>query len=151
MNSRNLDRLENQANRFAGAFLLPRRTFAREIANTTVDYLLSLKGRWRVAVAAMIYRCKELGILNTDQVKYMWKQMNARGIRMREPLDNAFALSKPTVLGSAVQMLIDNKVKLPAEIAEDVLLNASDVESLCSLPAGSLQNKVLSFPKLRQV
>ncbi len=36
--------------------------------------------------------------------------------------------------------------KLPAEIAEDVLLNASDVELLCCLPAGSLQNKVLSFP-----
>ena len=151
VNSRNLDRLENQANRFAGAFLMPRRTFAREIANTTIDYFLSLKGRWRVAVAAMIYRCKELGILNADQVKYMWKQMNARGIRKREPLDNAFMLSKPTVLSAAVQMLIDNKVKMPAEIAEDVLLNASDVESLCSLPAGSLQNKVLSFPKLRSV
>ena len=50
-----------------------------------------------------------------------------------------------------MQMLIDNKVKLPAEIAEDVLLNASDVESLCSMPAGSLQNKVVSFPTLRQV
>jgi hypothetical protein len=60
-------------------------------------------------------------------------------------------LSKPTVLGSAVQMLIDTRGKLPTEIAEDVLLNANDVESLCSLPAGSLQNKVLSFPTLRQV
>lgn len=151
VNSRNLDRLENQANRFAGAFLLPRRTFAREIANTTIDYFLSLKGRWRMAVAAMIYRCKELGILNTEQVKYMWKQVNARGIRKRELLDSAFALSKPTVLGSAVQMLIDNRIKLPGEIAEDVLLNASDVEVLCSLPAGGLQNNVLSFPTLRQV
>jgi Zn-dependent peptidase ImmA (M78 family)/DNA-binding XRE family transcriptional regulator len=151
VNSRNLDRLENQANRFAGAFLMPRRAFAREIANTTIDYFLSLKGRWRVAVAAMIYRCKELGILNPDQVKYLWKQMNARNIRKREPLDNAFSLSKPTVLASAVQMLIDSKVKLPAEIAEDVLLNAADVESLCSLPAGSLQNKVLSFPTLKSI
>lgn len=151
VNSRNLDRLENQANRFAGAFLMPRRTFAREIANTTIDYFLSLKGRWRVAVAAMIYRCKELGILNADQVKYMWKQMNARNIRKREPLDNAFALSRPTVLGSAVQMLIENRVKMPAEIAEDVLLNAADVESLCALPAGTLQNKVISFPTLRSV
>ena len=50
-----------------------------------------------------------------------------------------------------MQMLIDNKVKLPTEIAEDVLLNPSDVESLCSLPAGSLQKKVLSFPTLRSV
>lgn len=146
VNSRNLDRMENQANRFAGAFLMPRRTFAREIANTTIDYFISLKGRWRVAVAAMIYRCRELGILNADQVKYLWKQMNARGIRKKEPLDNAFPLSKPTVLASAVQMLIDNKIKSPTQIAEDIVINAADVESLCSLPAGTLQNKVLAFP-----
>jgi Zn-dependent peptidase ImmA (M78 family) len=123
VNSRNLDRMKNQANRFAGAFLMPRRTFAREIANTTIDYFMSLKGRWRVAVAAMIYRCKELGILNPDQVKYLWKQMNARGIRKKEPLDNAFALSRPTVLASATQMLIDNRIKLPAQIAEDLVMN----------------------------
>lgn len=52
-------------------------------------------------MAAMIYRCKELGILNPDQMKYLWKQMNVRGIRKKEPLDNAFALSRPTVLASA--------------------------------------------------
>lgn len=62
--------MENQANRFAGAFLMPRRTFTHEIVNTTIDYFLSLKGRWRVAVAAMIYRSKELRILNADQVKF---------------------------------------------------------------------------------
>ena len=45
-------------------------------------------------------------------------------------------------------MLIDSKIKLPAEIAEDVLINAADVESLCSLRAGTLENKVLTFPTL---
>jgi hypothetical protein len=81
----------------------------------------------------------------------MWKQMNVRGIRKREPLDNAFQLTKPTVLGSAAKMLIDGRIKMPAEIAEELLLNAEDVESLCSLPKGTLQNKVLSFPTLRSV
>jgi Zn-dependent peptidase ImmA (M78 family) len=113
--------LAARRNRFAGAFLMPRRTFAREIANTTIDYFMSLKGRWRVALAAMIYRCKELGILNPDQVKYLWKQMNIRGIRKKEPLDNAFALSRPTVLASAAQMLIENRIKLPRQIAEDLV------------------------------
>jgi Zn-dependent peptidase ImmA (M78 family)/transcriptional regulator with XRE-family HTH domain len=146
VNSRILDRLESQANRFAGAFLLPRRTFAREIANTSIDYFISLKGRWRVAAAAMVYRCKELGILNPYQVKYLWRAMNARGIRKKEPLDTAFPLSKPTVLASAVNMLIENGVKLPAQIAEELLLSPEDVESLCSMPAGTLQrNKVVQF------
>jgi Zn-dependent peptidase ImmA (M78 family) len=121
------------------------RTFAREIANTSIDYFMSLKGRWRVAVAAMIYRCKELGILNPDQVKYLWKQMNARGIRKKEPLDNAFPLSQPTVLASATQMLIDNRIKVPTQIAEDLVMNAADIESICALPSGTLQNKVVAF------
>jgi Zn-dependent peptidase ImmA (M78 family) len=121
------------------------RTFAREIANASIDYFMSLKGRWRVAVAAMIYRCKELGILNPDQVKYLWKQMNARGIRKKEPLDNAFPLSQPTVLASATQMLIDNRIKVPTQIAEDLVMNAADIESICALPSGTLQNKVVAF------
>jgi Zn-dependent peptidase ImmA (M78 family)/transcriptional regulator with XRE-family HTH domain len=145
VNSRILDRLENQANRFAGAFLMPRKTFAREVANTSIDYFLSLKGRWRVAAAAMIYRCKELSILNPYQVKYLWRQMNARGIRKKEPFDTAFPLSKPTVLASAIGMLIDAKVKLPAQIAEELVLNSEDIESLCSIAPGTLQNKVVAF------
>jgi Zn-dependent peptidase ImmA (M78 family)/transcriptional regulator with XRE-family HTH domain len=145
VNSRNLDRMESQANRFAGAFLMPRRTFTREIANTNINYFMSTKERWRVAVAAMIYRCKELGILNADQVKYLWKQMNARGIRKKEPLDNAFPLSPPTVLGSAANMLIENGIKLPTEVVEDLLLNANDVEAICGLTPGTLQNKIVPF------
>lgn len=143
VNSKNLDRMESQANRFAGAFLLPRQTFAREIANTSIDYFISLKGRWRVAVAAMVYRCKELSILNPHQVKYIWKQMNARGIRKREPFDTAFPLSRPSVLASAVAMVFEGGLKLPSQIAEELALNAADIESLCALPPGTLQNKVV--------
>jgi hypothetical protein len=46
-------------------------------------------------------------------------------------------------------MLIESKIKPPAGIAEDVLLNASDVESLFALPPGALQNKVVAFPRHR--
>jgi hypothetical protein len=50
-------------------------------------------------------------------------------------------LSKPTVPASAVNMLVENGVKLPAQVAEQLLLNPNDVESLCSLQAGALQRK----------
>ncbi len=143
VNSKILDRMESQANRFAGAFLMPRSTFPREVANTSLDYLFSLKGRWRVAVAAMVYRCKELSILNTYQVKYIWRQMNARNVRKREPLDTAFSLSKPTVLASAVEMLLDANVKSAAQIIEELALNSQDIESLCGLSPGRLHQKVV--------
>jgi Zn-dependent peptidase ImmA (M78 family)/transcriptional regulator with XRE-family HTH domain len=96
--SDNLTRIERQANYFAGCFLLPRETFAREVISTSVHYFLKLKERWRVSVAAMIYRCKELGILNPNQVSYMFRQLTAKGMRKREPLDTAFKTEAPTVL-----------------------------------------------------
>jgi Zn-dependent peptidase ImmA (M78 family)/DNA-binding XRE family transcriptional regulator len=145
VNSKILDRMEHQANRFAGAFLMPRKTFAREVASTSIDYLLLMKGRWRVAVAAMVYRCKELQILNSDQVKYIWKQMNARNIRKKEPLDTAFPLSKPTILGTAVGMLIEAKIRLPSQIGEELCLNSQDIESLCAVDPGTLENKVVTL------
>jgi hypothetical protein len=49
------------------------------------------------------------------------------------------------VLASAAQMLIDNKIKLPTQIAEDLVMNADDIESICALPPGTLQNKVVVF------
>ena len=55
------------------------------------------------------------------------------------------ALTRPTVLASATQMLIDNRIKLPAQIAEDLVMNADDIESICALPSGTLQNKVVAF------
>jgi Zn-dependent peptidase ImmA (M78 family) len=143
VNSKILDRMESQANHFAGAFLLPRRTFSSEVANTSLDYLLSLKGRWRVAVAAMVYRCKELGILNPYQVKYLWKQMNARNMRKREPFDTAFPLSRPVVLSSAFEMIVRAKKKSPTEVVEELALNCADIESLAALPQGSFDNKVV--------
>jgi hypothetical protein len=71
--------------------------------------------------------------------------MNARGIRKKEPLDTAFSLSKPTVLASAIGKLIEAKIKMPSEIAEELFLNAEDIESLCAVPSGTLQNKVVTL------
>lgn len=143
VNSKNLDKIEKQANRFAGAFLLPRKQFSAEVANTSIDYFFFLKQRWRVAVAAMVYRCKDLNILKPHQVQYIWKQMNIRNIRKKEPLDNAFSLPPPTILATGIRMLIENQVRSKAEIVGDLALNPSDLESLCGLEPDELHTKVV--------
>ena len=141
--SKNLDKIERQANRFAGAFLLPRQRFASEVANTSIDYFMMMKQRWRVAIAAMVYRCKDLGILNATQVQYIWKQMNIRRIRRNEPLDNAFSLPLPTVLATGLRMLIEQGVQSKADIVDTLALNSFDVESLAGLEREELQTKVV--------
>ncbi|MBV8824893.1 MAG: ImmA/IrrE family metallo-endopeptidase [Bradyrhizobiaceae bacterium] len=138
-----LNKLERQANYFAAAFLLPRATFAREVISTSVHYFLKLKERWRVSVAAMIYRSRDLAILSKSQVEYLWRQLSARGMRKEEPLDRTFAVEKPTLLFAALKMLVQNGVRTRADILDSLNLNPEDVESICAAETGFLAQTVV--------
>src|ERR1700730_2028235 len=141
----NLSKLERQANYFAGAFLLPRETFSREIISTSIHYFLKLKERWRVSIAAMVYRCKELGILSRSQVEYLWRQLSARGMRKEEPLDKIFKVERPSLLSSALNMLVEHGVQSRAEIRDALNMNAKDLESICGTPTGFLDDAVVQL------
>jgi Zn-dependent peptidase ImmA (M78 family)/DNA-binding XRE family transcriptional regulator len=147
--SENLTLIEKQANRFAGAFLLPQESFSREVLGTSINHFLFLKEKWGISIAAMAYRCKDLGILNSDQHSYLMKQLNVRKIRTQEPLDEIFAVRQPNVIGASIRLLLDNGVKSKSEIVEALALNASDIESLGGLPRGHLETTVVQFkPRL---
>lgn len=153
VNSNNINKLERQANRFAGAFLLPRRSFPKEVISTSVNYFINLKSRWRVSIGAMVYRCKDLGILNEYQVKYLWRQMNVLGIRKTEPLDDQYIVSDPKILRVALEMLVDNKIQSREDIENSLSLNGDDIESLTGMSSGWLSaDKIIQFvsrPTLR--
>lgn len=143
VSSDNLAAIERQANYFAGAFLLPRKAFPQEVLSTSIDYFLELKGRWRVSVQAMIYRCKDLGILSKNQVSYLWRQLNNRNMRIVEPLDDVFEPERPSVLFAALEMLIKNGVQSRAQIVDALKLNAADIESISGASPGFLDSKVV--------
>lgn len=148
--SENLSLIERQANYFAGAFLLPRRAFAQEVISTSIDYFLELKARWRVSVQAMIYRCKDLGILSKHQVSYLWRQIAQRNMRTVEPLDDSFEPERPTILNAALAMLIQNGVQTRAQVIDVLKLDPSDVESLACSPTGFLDTSKIITLKLRR-
>jgi Zn-dependent peptidase ImmA (M78 family) len=143
--SENLRAIERQANYFAGALLLPRASFVREVISTSLDYFIELKRRWRVSIGAMVSRCKDLHIFNQAQVSYLWRQMSQRNMRKLEPLDDAFEPERPTLLAAALNMLVEHRVQSRAQILDSLLLNPSDVESLCSTEKGFLDDKVVQL------
>lgn len=151
LDAKNLDRVEKQANRFASAFLMPQESFGSEIIGTSLNYLLSLKLRWNVAVAAIGYRAKDLGILTKHQYGYLLRQMNAKGIRRNEPYDEDITTSKPSLISHAVRMLVDHGVQSKAQIASALAKNPKDIEAICGLPSGFLDNKVVSLADVIQV
>lgn len=145
VDSDNLSRIEKQANRFASAFLMPRESFSQDVFGTSIAHFRALKAQWGVAISAMAYRCKDLRIMSQDQHSYLMRQMNYHKIKIIEPLDNAFSLSKPTLLRQAVEMLVEHGVQSRAQIEAALGLNLRDVERLCGLPAGYLDTRVVKL------
>lgn len=139
----NLDMIEKQANRFASAFLLPRESFSREVLGSSLAYFKSLKSRWGVAIAAMAYRSRDLGILSENQYSYLFRQMNAQRIRKVEPLDDMFPVNRPTVLGEGLRMLVEHGVHSRSQIEASLSLNLRDVEAIAGLDHGYLDQRVV--------
>lgn len=135
-----LKRIEREADRFAGAFLLPQRSFPNEVYTPRLDSFLNLKKRWRVSIQAMIYRCADLGIFDSDQTLNLRKQISFRKWRTKEPYDdpNIIPLEQPRLLRRAVELILEGGRRHPEEILNDLALRPRMIEALYNLPEGTL-------------
>lgn len=133
-----LKRIEAEADSFAGAFLLPRRSFLNEIYTSKLDAFVELKRRWKVSIQSMIYRCRDLEIIDSDQFTNLYKQISYRKWRKKEPLDdpNILPLEQPKLLRRAVELMLEGGRKHPDEILSDLNFSALIIEGFCNLPSG---------------
>ena len=138
---------EQQANDFASAFLLPKETFIKEIGvfADKLNYYIELKKKWKVSVAAMIRRSKNLGLITYDKYQALMRQMQKLGIRKSEPFDDVLVTAQPSLLKTAVEMLINDNVLTAKEILRELSdeynlsLYSEDVETLLGLNRGPLK------------
>lgn len=139
-----LKAIEREANRFASAFLLPRRSFPNEVYTPRLDAFVDLKRRWKVAIQAMVYRCKDLGIFDEFQVTNLYKQISFRKWRTKEPLDDpsVLPLEQPKLMAQVTKLVLQSGRKAVDELCVDLSLNPSLIETLCSLPAGTLKSAI---------
>ena len=143
--------MEHQGHRFASAFLLPETGFTRELYAASLDGFLALKPRWKVAVAAMIMRTEDLGIVTESQARRLWINMSRRRWRKEEPLDDRLVPEQPRLLRRSIEMLIESGVKTPSQIVQDLCLGTQDIEALANLPTGALSADNQTEPKLKPV
>ena len=151
---------EKQAHDFAAAFLLPAETFGADArANpTSLLYYKQLKRKWKVSIAAMIRRAKELEIISPESYAMLICQMQKRGQRREEPLDDVLITASPALLKTSVMMLLQEQVftaeEFMAELAKEQELSiyASEVEYLLDLPNGTLTpNNIIDLRRTLQL
>lgn len=81
---------EAQANRFAGAFLIPRHSFFREFprgAGGRLDWdgMLRMKKDWGLSLAAILHRAVDLNIIGADTYRWSQARLAQLGWKKREP------------------------------------------------------------------
>jgi Zn-dependent peptidase ImmA (M78 family)/transcriptional regulator with XRE-family HTH domain len=125
-----LHKVEREADRFASAFLLPAATYSLEIFSTRLGAFVELKRRWKVSIAAQIFRCLDLSILSDMQALNLRKQLSAHHWRKREPLDDVLPIEKPSLMEKALRLLLDHHVRSVSDILDGIRLSRPTVEAL---------------------
>jgi Zn-dependent peptidase ImmA (M78 family)/DNA-binding XRE family transcriptional regulator len=148
-----LKAIEKEADRFAAAFLLPRRSFPNEVYSPRLLAFVDLKKRWKVAIQAMIYRCKDLGIFDERQVTNLYKEISRKRWRTSEPLDgpDGLAFEQPLLLRKITELVIDSGKLSPDEVKAAIRLSPEWIGALAGIPPSllTMDEKTLVEPTLK--
>lgn len=130
-----LKEIESEADRFAGAFLLPRKSFPNEVYSSRLMAFVDLKRRWKVSMQAMIYRCKNLGIFDDQQVTNLYKQLSFKKWRKTEPLDGPLGLplEEPILLRKISEVVLDGGRMAKDEVKAALGFSPRIIEQLLGL------------------
>ncbi|MBN3779322.1 ImmA/IrrE family metallo-endopeptidase [Burkholderia sp. Ac-20345] len=129
---------ESQANRFASAFLMPRRYFAAECRtamrgsrlNWTV--LADIKVRWGVSKAAILYRGRQLGVFTDEQYRSGVIGMTRRGEARSEFEDKDMPLESADLITDGIQVLRDAFGISRTALAQEMKVQTSLLDELLS-------------------
>lgn len=118
------ENMEEEADRFASAFLMPERDISADFDHVTLSRLAQLKPYWRVSIAALIRRARDLNKISERQYRSLYEEMGKMGYRTREPLP--IPIEKPTLLHEIVANHITELKYSVGEVAKLVSLNEDE-------------------------
>ncbi|WP_321207626.1 ImmA/IrrE family metallo-endopeptidase [Paraburkholderia nemoris] len=120
--------LEREANAFASAFLMPRKSvlaYAPRVA--TLPGLVRAKHHWKVSVAALNYRMHALGLTSAWVYRTLCIQLAEAGYRTNEP--EPMAHEKSQMLEKAFKVLRDEGTSR-SDVARALAISPKEIDSL---------------------
>ena len=133
-------RIEEQAHRFAGAFLLPLEPFAEDFFSADLDTLVAIKPKWKVSIAMMITRASRAGLIDDSTARRLWINSSRRGWRREEPYDDVMEVEEPRLLRRSFELILQNGTQTAEDVVARLALSLPDVESLAGLTRGFLSD-----------
>ena len=124
--------MEDEANRFAAALLMPAQDIRQYFVGRRIDIplLAAMKPEWRVAMQAILMRAKSLQLIERNQEEYLWKLISMRRWRTREPVELDFEIEQPSVMPSLFKVYRSTLDYTVEEASQLFHLHKSDLEDL---------------------
>lgn len=120
--------VEDEANRFASSFLMPKDGVLFSVSRTpTVQDLLEMRRYWRVSVAAMAYRAHAVGLLSEWHYREAMVEISKRGWRTEEP--DGIPREQSQVLQKVLVAMHDENIKR-SDVARALLLRTRDLDAM---------------------
>lgn len=135
--------IENEANIFASAFLLPENEFKQDMKEfsyiTNPDSYLDLKKKWKTSLQVLAYRAASLDIINSKEHRNFYAAMQRKKYLEKEPLDDVIPVQKPMKIRTIIDFsskkgLIDVKKM----IENDWNVEPSFFHNMTGIPLGFL-------------
>jgi Zn-dependent peptidase ImmA (M78 family)/transcriptional regulator with XRE-family HTH domain len=152
VNDRTHALIEDQANRFAGAFLMPKYPFANEVWMLSIEAFKVLKKDWKASVGAIIKRCDDLGLFVEDEarLRQLW-------IKYRKDWRNieadVLSAEPPQLTKRSIDVLLESGIISKQQILHELPFSQNDIESLLNLPPDYLSEdfgELRHFPQIKQ-
>jgi Zn-dependent peptidase ImmA (M78 family)/DNA-binding XRE family transcriptional regulator len=107
--------MESEADRFAAEFLMPAKEIAPQLNHMSLDRAATLKPYWRVSMAALIRRARDLGRIDGARCSSLYRRLSQLGMRTREP--SPIAPEGPRLLDQVLQGYMEAHDYGPREAA----------------------------------
>lgn len=152
--------MEKRSNSFASNFLLPKQAFIYSTKNldlSSLESYLVLKKLWFVSLGTLVMRTRSLNLITADEYIKLQKQINYRKWKRTEPYDDTKLIMKPIALKQAIELLVDNNIIEPQQIATNIykkygmLLPVDMIEKICCLKRGYLSSHNMPSINLKPI
>jgi Zn-dependent peptidase ImmA (M78 family)/transcriptional regulator with XRE-family HTH domain len=132
---------EEQANYFAGAFLLPAATFGQTLPYAvTLDTLVAIKSKWKVSIAAMVMRLTNLNLISEEKKQRLFISISRRQWKTKEPLDEHLEMEEPQLLRRAAELLRTHNIVGSRDLELSLGIPRDDIRSLLGCEQSTEEN-----------
>ena len=126
--------LDEQAYSFGRAFLLPADSFLEDVYSASLDCLVRLKPKWKVAISAMVYRLHSLGVIPESKYRSLMTEISKKKWKSKEPFDDEWEPEQPILLRQALQVIVDNGIQEANKLEYDTHIDTQLIKRLTNLP-----------------